>query len=420
MSEDNQDNVPQWLTDKVDSSKGLMPLSDLTAASERMGVIEEIEIRAENWVKAQEELGGRLKEQIQRTVNNKLDKEPEVLRAGLDLAKKSRMYLESEINEGGEKGKEAGDYRDCMIAWAKGAGLREMVDKVKKTANTEELDELDIGLWLQNDNVGCQTAIFRTEAGEILLIHTEEDNTGSVDKPRLAKFLIGGAETTAFVYPSLLPGPAFGWSQSEGEYYFQALDFLYLRATDGQASLANMVAFLALKNGKYDEVEKIIKRHAPYVDGYAMNLVEINRGISEDRVKAMRIVFAKNRTNTKELDKELVQVNIFGSEDQEMVDGIEDIHPKQRRLYEERISRIKRMWQLTGRIVKKADSPVDALTRLLGFRIGGAYAMANPDVLAALAMRISPKGEMEGRIMAGPVVKSRNQKQGAVNISFSI
>ena len=131
------------------------------------------------------------------------------------------------------------EYVDCLAAWADGAGLRDFDHPA--LAAQRRLCPLDLALFLQHDSTGCQTGMYRQGDGSVILWHTEEDiefEAGSgFDQLRLASFNVGDEENpitmTAFIYPDLLPGPAFGW-RSDG--YTQAVDNLHIRETPASKS----------------------------------------------------------------------------------------------------------------------------------------------------------------------------------------
>ena len=121
-------------------------------------------------------------------------------------------------------------YLSCISSWARGAGFEKYI--VEKGLGNLVSPQM-LAIFLQNDNTGCQTGVFRREGGSIVIWHTEEDERAPLserfDKLRLAIFHSdlnsSFVDIFSFIYPDLLPGAAFNW-RSDG--YFQSVDSIYL------------------------------------------------------------------------------------------------------------------------------------------------------------------------------------------------
>lgn len=395
MSEDDQDQ-PFYIT----------PKESLVAAKEKLGGFEKKEIAAPTWAEAHKELGEWVGEQVQSILTRKIEgSSDEDLQKAMAFASGCKDHLDAKrthplIGQGVQ------EYLDSLDAWAEGAGLDDIAKTVAQRVGSP-ISRSELALWLQNDNVGCQTTLVRNNDGAVSFIHSEEDIGGAVEKPRQAAFTIGKEKKqrlNAFIYPHLLPGPAFSW----GEDIFQAVDFLYLKAPEAPGGLANTAAWLMFtEENPYDKAEDIIQSLSPFVDGYAVNMVR-RRQEGEPKVDAKRIVFAQNAMGVKELSQQtgdvMAQVNVLAEEENEDLQKLEEIDPAERPLYEKRLVRTKRALELIQHFVKQGLS-LDALTRIMAFRIGEkGYAYANTDVKAGVAGEISEE-KMQMRIVSGPAIK---------------
>jgi hypothetical protein len=288
------------------------------------------------------------------------------------------------------------EYVDCLAAWADGAGLRNFDHPA--LAAQQRLCPLDLALFLQHDSAGCQTGMYRQEDGSVILWHTEEDiefEPGSgFDQLRLASFNVGDEGNpitmTAFIYPDLLPGPAFGW-RSDG--YTQAVDSLHVRASPHQKAgiLANMTTWLTLRLGaKYDPA-KVIMDMSPYFDGYALNTISIRGGTTQ----AEKHEFASNHILSSILGEQpgsyLFQVNIFSQKKHAWIREVEDLPAEDWRLYR------RRMWYTRKAIqnkeaLKKGVSDMNFFFNLISSQTGIRWPYANLDMKAYLIMRQTQKG----------------------------
>ena len=102
----------------------------------------------------------------------------------------------------------------------------------------------------------------------------EEEPGSGFDLLRIAAFNVGDEHhpvvMNAFIYPDLLPGPAFGW-RSDG--FAQGVDKLHIRDFPElkRGMLANVVTWLTLRLGAAMAAREIIASLQPYYDGYALN-----------------------------------------------------------------------------------------------------------------------------------------------------
>jgi hypothetical protein len=289
------------------------------------------------------------------------------------------------------------EYLDCLLAWADGAELAGFDHPA--LAKHRPLTIQDLALLSQNDFGGCQTGLYRLADGSIILWHTEEnieDQAGDIfDQLRIATFQVddgdGPISIQAFIYPDLLPGPAFGW-RSDG--YSQAMDVLHIRLLTEQdaGTLANTASWLTLRLGATMEVGEVLTALRPFFDGYALNAAYIRQG----QVHAEKYEYAGDCVLPYRLDEQpgsyLFQVNIFCQKDHPQAQPLEELTPLNRGLYEQRHLRTTRAMQR-----KKSDgtAPEDEMRfflKMIASRHGDDWAYANPDVKAHFVQHLTPHG----------------------------
>ncbi len=323
-------------------------VSDLRAVKTRFSGLVKLDYSAYDLPTAHRMLGWHVSQQVQKILKNKLDTWEE--------ARLQKLLAQSQtcISLLAEKAADAHiderlrtavcEYLQCLSAWADGAGLEHFKHSV--LASLQPLGRIDLAMFLQNDCTGCQTGMYRSPDGSVVLWHTEEDvedEPGSgFDSLRIAKFNLGDRDHPvlmhAFIYPDLLPGPAFGW-RSDG--FAQAVDKLHIRHfPDLKAGiLTNVVTWLTLRLGPDMDSKEIIESLQPYYDGYAVNTVYSQAG----GVQAHKYEFASDRIISSHLDEQpnsyLFQVNIFSDRAHPWVAELEDLHPDWCELYQQRVER---------------------------------------------------------------------------------
>src|SRR5262245_1218166 len=350
---------------------------------DRLGAIEFLDLREFDLVTAHRKLGEAVKAQVQAILHRKLEAlDHKQLVKQLRLARQGRQALEEKrhssiIDHSIQQA--LGEYLACLAAWRAGTELEDFQHKRFPDLAVEGLPVSadDLALFLQNDNLGCQTGVYRENDGSVSLWHTEEDvqTPGSrFDKLRLATFRAGNHDKTievnAFIYPDLLPGPAYAW---RGDHFVQAIDSLPLKPAAGSYMLANIVAWVTLYLGKSVEPEEVIRALGPFVDGYALTLVQAQEG----QVSAHKLEFAGNQLLSLSLAETpgsfLFQVNILSNEKAAIALSYEDTERESRPFLEKRIARTSR----AIRAVKPGSNATPGLFRLLASRLGGDYAYAN-------------------------------------------
>lgn len=371
-----------------------------------------VDLTAVGFVEAHYQLGLLVGGQVRRLLAGKLAAMPsQIVQAGLAAASRCHEALiatslspslRPEITAA------VRDYRHCLDAWARGADLdsfKHPALDMLQPALEGSARALLLALFLQDDNTGCQTGIYRAADGSVILWHTEEEVTDSrLDEVRLVVFTLpsarGNVTVWAFVYPDLLPGPAFAW-RSDG--FVLAVDSLYLRPDTNGAMLANVATWLALRLGSAVDPEAIVASLAPFRDGYGLTIVTQPAGPG---VAASRVEFAGEMSLPAHLPAApgafLFQVNVFSDKDSAIARRYERIDPAERREYEMRIRRTAR-W--VSQLIPDEHGPQKFLA-LLRSRRGGDYAYSNADVRAYCVIRLS---ERMLEVYAGPEAAARTE-----------
>jgi hypothetical protein len=373
-------------------------VSELKAVKARLGGLVRLDFSAYDLPTAHRLLGGHARQQVQKILHQKLDTWEEARVQKLLAQSQSCIALlgekaaDNHLDDRLRAG--IGEYLDCLAAWGDGAGLRGF--RHPTLAAFQPLGQVDLAMFLQNDCTGCQTGMFRARDGSVVLWHTEEDVEelpgSGFDSLRIAEFNVGDIDHPvvmhAFIYPDLLPGPAFGW-RSDG--YAQAVDKLHIRDfLDLKAGvLTNVVTWLTLRLGPAMDGREIIESLQPYYDGYALNTVHLQEG----SVQANKYEFAADRIICCHLDEQpdnyLFQVNIFSDRAHPCVGELEDLRPDWRGLYEQRVER-------TVRRIKNKDGNPSGEMRfffdMITSQAGDSWAYANTDVKAYFIHRQSVQG----------------------------
>ena len=295
-----------------------------------------------------------------------------------------RCAIESQMTNNQLDGKirqALSEYVDCLNGWARGAQLstfhHKHVDHAREQG--ESVGAVELALLLQNDSAGCQSGACRGADGSTYLWHTEEDvdkqGQARFDKLRLASFSVQNgrrrAQLFSFIYPDLMPGPAFNW-RSDG--FVQLVDSLHVKHNhDGCRLLANIVTWISLRLGNQVSLAEIVASLAPYIDGYAILAAYQKDG----RIHVEKVEFADDQIISTGLGRSegdaLLQVNVVSHKDSALARMVEELSPAARSMYEKRLQR-------TEKAIKgfspSGDWPA-FLRGLLASRTGGEDAYAN-------------------------------------------
>lgn len=299
------------------------------------------------------------------------------------LAKSTSSIVQAEVRQA------LLEYVECLQSWASGVGLEAFNHSTLDDLGISDSEKaLHLALFLQDDTSGCQTGVYRDADGSVVMWHTEEEvQEDRFDELRMAvfSFTTGQGQVTlwSFIYPDLLPGPAFAW-RSDG--FVLAVDSLYLQPELSGEILANVAAWVAVRLGSTVDLVTIVTSLAPFRDGYGLTVVSLHktRGIA-----ATRIEFAGEMSLLVPLpaipNEFLFQVNVFSDKESAIAQRYERINAAERCEYEKRIWRTER-WMCQ----RFPDEHVtETFLRLLRSRRGGKYAYSNSDVKAYCVVRLS-------------------------------
>ncbi len=284
------------------------------------------------------------------------------------------------------------EYIACLSAWALGAELADF----RHTSLPENVDGLpvtseDLAIILQEDEVGCQTGVYREAGGSVILWHAEEDVETAPGQrfDRLRLFTFRAADNsiaTGFIYPDLLPGPTYAWQSSESGYFAQAVDTLHIKMVDFEDGiLPNTLAWLSLYLGTRVPLVKLAKALGPFLGGYSLT------GVYEknNRVGVEKVEFANNQVHCTSLGEAsgstLFQTNII-SDLSLPISAEEQASPESRAWNKKRLARTARFI----RVVQKCPDALPQIFRMIRSRLGKDSAYANYDVKTYLVCQMKP------------------------------
>ena len=318
---------------------------DLRSVKNRLGELVWLDFTAYSLPEAHRLLGQHVSIQVHKILTYRLDTlPPDQIARLFDQVRVCAQVISNKINDvhvDPQLRVALREYMECLAAWAGGVGLRGYDHPA--LAPYQPLTELELALFLQHDSAGCQSGMLRSHDGGVTLWHTEEDiepEPGSgFDQLRIASFSVMDGETlvtiSAFIYPDLLPGPAFGW-RSDG--YIQAADLLYIKplASESLAILGNIITWLALRLGASVDMQVLLQAMLPTFDGYALNILSV---VNEE-VRADKYEFGAQYFYTHALDNtpgaSMYQANMFSDEADPRTREIEDLLPEERGWFEGR------------------------------------------------------------------------------------
>ncbi len=391
---------------------GAPTLAELESIQRSLGPIQHLDLTSRDIVDAYHELGGQVGHQVEVILEAKIGSlDHAQLTQEVRHARQSRSAILRRSNSRRTRGRvrwALREYLRCLSAWADGAQLHAFGARALPDIRVDgfAVSADDLALLLQNESTGCQTGIFRDEDQSAILWHTEEDRTtlshNRFDKLRLASFKAtenGKSRViTAFVYPDLLPGSAFGWAD---ESYVQAVDAFYLRPQGNPAGVpANAVAWVCLLLAGGISSAEIAKALAPFYGGYA--ITSATRTASSLRAQTTEFV-ARTVVSTPLPDvpgSARLHVNLISGQASRAASENEDIHPELKRAQERRIARTRRALEAIAR----SPDRLAGFSRLLASRVGGGYAYCNKDVKAHFLCRMTMAGASMW-VGAGPAIR---------------
>ncbi len=380
----------------------------------RLGTIHFLDLTGFDLANAHFELGKQVKDQVWKTLERRVGtSDPDRLRTKIEQARGCWLHLQNCLKRQdiSDPLKSAiRDYITCLQAWSEGIELARFshsnLDSIRN--GSQALSSLELGLLLQHDNVGCQTGMYRLSSGAVQLWHTEEDVDRAYgtrfDKLRIASFQIENSgqkvQLHAFVYPDLMPGPAFCW-RSDG--YVQAVDSLLIYNPPALTSglLANIVSWLGLRTGFSVNTLDMLELLQPYFDGYAMNVI----WHQDRKVHAAKYEFAGDRLLKTDLDMApgsyLFQVNRCSDRVDHAFQAMEGLPTRMKMAMERRVERTEKAIEKYQNENGISDIPTSFYLRLISSKAGKAWAYANKDVKAYFVCQTRPT-EIEILLGAGP------------------
>lgn len=388
----------------------------------RLGTLEILDLEADTFPLAHEQLGKRIKEQVHKSIDHKLSGLPSYpeFQAQIHYVRDCLSKIRSKATDPQVDSQIRAvvlEYLDCLTQWGQGAEISQIdhpfIKKLRDSIEPEYNPDLLIALWLQNDNQGCQTGMLRSPDGSVKFWHTEEDVEETpgdrFDKIHLAKFSIGQPDSKktiySIIYPDLLPGAGFSF----GKDFIYAVDFQHIPSTDQPGFLANAGVWIAWRLGADYDPAQVIRSLTPYADGYTLNTVRQVTGDQGVQLEAKKIEFGRRLVQEFALADDpganFISVNIFDPKG-ELARKIEAIEEEDKSWYQRRLKRAQRALHLIPLFTQR-NIQLPELLRMIGFKVGGVTdaAYANVDVKAHVVASFSLK-ENAILVDSGPAIKA--------------
>lgn len=351
----------------------------ILAERDRLGPIEVLVARASSMSGAHRALGELMKGPALGAIEARIaGTDPAALKAQIRGVRACRSFIEQcSVRAGTAEPVRRAilDYLECLTGWSEALGLGGRLAGGLEV-DGQQTSALDLALWAQDDNTGCQTGMLRRADGSVFLWHTEEDTIGYFDKPRIVSFVVGDETLHAFMYPYLLPGPAFGWQAGQ----VHAVDTLFMRRDlTPVGAYTSVASWLIWRLGPAADAREVIRALSPFVDGCAVNVVQpAARG-----ARATTHEFGGRRLASRSLRADAgafaFQANAV-CRPESPLGREEELSARDRAPYERRLDRAQEaMERLRAR---PREPAAQDLVRFLASRRGGSYANANRDVKA--------------------------------------
>ena len=356
----------------------------LKEAKQQLGQIHVLDCRHEEIITAHHRLGTDARDQIHKILAQRLNQSGGVENAQQQIRRARKLHLALSARQNNPKLSQTvrsavAQYMACLQSWAEGASL----DGFAHSFIADAVDELpvsamDLAVFLQEDEVGCQTGVLREQDGAAILWHTEEDYEDMpgqrFDKLRLFRFKTPqNKDICGFIYPDLLPGPTFGWHEGD---YAQAVDSLHTRQVDDDnAILPNVFAWISLYLGKEMPHGTLAAELGPFAGGYSVTSVRQNGATTQ----VEKVDFANRAANICTLQetpaKYLFQTNIVNPTSPAVLTE-EHTTAEGRARNSTRIRRTTRLLK----VIKNSNTALRHIFRMIRSRMGNEWAYSNPDV----------------------------------------
>jgi hypothetical protein len=347
----------------------------ILAERRRLGPIEVHRLEAPSLVEAHRALGALVAAPARSAVEKRLAATPPAaLATQLASARACRAFLERRPDAPAAVRGALAEYLASLSAWSEAVGLGD------GGASAE-----DLALWAQDDNTGCQTGMLRQRDGSVLLWHTEEDTIGYFDRPRVATLVVGGEARSAFLYPYLVPGPAFGWQRGQ----IHAVDTLHVRRERTPVGAFTCVAsWLIWRLGPEIPAREVLVALAPHVDGCAINVAQRTARGVEATTHEVGGRHVQSRSLPPRAGSLLFQANAV-HRPLSYLGREEALDAGERAPY---AARARRTVEALALLEARCEPSAEDILRLLASRRGGSYAYANGDVKAHCLARVSAAG----------------------------
>ncbi len=393
-------------------------LEKLQAAKARYSEFMWLDLSALGLVEAHRALGEAVAAAARRTLAARLaGLDPAGLAWRLEQARACRAWLAQRAQDPALPhglGLALDEYLAALQAWGEGVGLagfsHPALDRAGGSAD-------DLAMFLQHDNTGCQSGLYRQADGAAILWHAEEDvHPERFDRLRIAQFQASPVEPGprkapcarparlwAFIYPDLLPGPAFAW-RDDG--YAQAVDLLLFNAPPRypRAALANVTAWLAWRLGPAWNPAQAAGFLGPYYDAYGLNAI---RRVAGQPVWAASVEYGAGVVFEHPVGagggSYSYQANVFRRRGDPALADFERLSGHSERFFARRTARTQN-WLARKPVPEGAAGGLGYFLSLLRSRRGGEGSYANSDVRAHFLARLAPDGPLEVWLGPGPAL----------------
>jgi hypothetical protein len=365
-----------------------------TARVKAGGGIERLETDASSIVEAHRALGAAIARPARVAIEKRIaSRSAAALSRELDAARASLRFLEVRVARPTRAVPDVvrrgvDEHLASLAAWAEAAGLGALAKRHGARA-------IELAAWAQDDSGGCQTGALRLASGDVLAWHTEEDTIGLFDKPRVLTMRVDGVARSAFLYPYLLPGPAFGFRRDR----FHAVDTLHVdRRRGGAGSLTSVASWLVWRLDDDIPPREVLRALAPFSDACAIVVVDANPGGVAAHVHEVGARFVETRALGRRPGDRLFQANAV-SDSTSPLGRVEALGARRRRPYEARARR-----DAVGIERLGVSADLDGVRDVLASRAGRGYAYANADVVAHAITLVSRSG-LEVHVGAGAATR---------------
>ena len=294
------------------------------------------------------------------------------------------------------------EYLDCFWAWCKGLNLDQFKnDYIDRPIDGKRISGEDLGFWIQNENIHCQTGMVRGKESAIYLWHTEEEppDESFVTKPLLVDFLIKGVLRTSYIHPLNMPATGFGWQKN----FFHVMNsyYVYDFLKDG-GSLAHCCCWVLWRLGLEVDSKEIIRALFPFTDGCVIYTVKEYEGTVIGQRYSFGIRHLYEDILPEKASSYFFQATLV--RDAPALVPYEYVTKKSFNKY---INRYKRNDIFLKRLEKNGGIDDVSLAKLMKNRWGGSFSYCNEDVKMHFISKFMP-GKHTFIYDAGPALDRNN------------